>query len=163
MLLPFGTASSRSGTLGVKNIHVEVRAPAVLDHRAAVLLGGVALALVGGVALDHRAMHGLDHRPPEVGTQKVLVALLAGVQLHGDLARQFAAHGTVKRHDLLGRDLTGEAYLAFIAFPPCTENNHLHYNPSHEIMQLFGDGTCLRRDHIADASKNSKKYCAGFP
>ena len=101
------------GALGIENVHVEIRAPAVLDHRAAVLLGGVALALVGGVALDHRAMHGLDHRPPEVGTQKVLVALLAGVQLHGDLARQFAAHGTVKRHDLLGRDLAGEIYLSF--------------------------------------------------
>ena len=79
---------------------------------------------------------------------KVLVALLAGVQLHGDLARQFAAHGTVKRHDLLGRDLTGEIYLSFHRVSSLHGKYHLNYNPSHEIMQLFGgwdlpaDGSC---------------------
>ena len=79
---------------------------------------------------------------------KVLVALLAGVQLHGDLARQFAAHGTVKRHDLLGRDLTGEIYLSLHRVSSLHGKYHLNYNPSHEIMQLFGgwdlpaDGSC---------------------
>ena len=149
------------GALGIENVHVEIRAPAVLDHRAAVLLGGVALALVGGVALNHRAMHGLDHRPPEVGTQKVLVALLTGVQLHGDLARQLAAHGAVKRHDLLGRDLTGEAYLSFHrVFLLARKINICIITHCAKYCNSRRNGTGLRREHVTDVSKNGEKCCA---
>ena len=151
------------GALGIENVHVEIRAPAVLDHRAAVLLGGVALALVGGVALDHRAMHGLDHRPPEVGTQKVLVALLTGVQLHGDLSRQLAAHSTVKRHDLLGRDLTGEIYLSLHRVSSLHRDCRLHYNPMRKILQLPA-----KRDLPAEGSchgcvKKRRKMLCRYP
>ena len=50
------------------------------------LFGGVALAVVGGVALDDGAVDVLNHGAHELRVQVVLVALLAGVDLHRHLA-----------------------------------------------------------------------------
>ena len=96
------------GAFGIKNVHIKMPAPAVLDHRAAMGFSGVALAGVGGVAFYDRAVHGLNHRLPEVGAEEVLVARLAGMQLDGDAPAEFLADGAVQRDNALGRNVSGK-------------------------------------------------------
>ena len=57
------------------------------------------------VALDDRAVHTLDHRPPKFGGQEVLVALFAGMQLHGDVPLQLQTTGFVELQHAFGSDI----------------------------------------------------------
>ena len=61
-------------------------APAVQLHVLPVVLGGVAAAVVCGVALDDSAANMLDYILHKGRAQEILIAGLAGVQLHGDIA-----------------------------------------------------------------------------
>ena len=72
---------------------------------AAVLLGEIARTLIRRVALDDRAVHMLDHRPPKFRGQEVLVALFAGMQLHGDVPRQFQTTGFVELQHVFGSNI----------------------------------------------------------
>ena len=111
--MTFGNVQHHVRALGIQQVHMEMLAPAVLFQGSQVLLGGVPGAFVGSVALHHRAGNGFDHGLPEVRPQEILVAFLAGVQLHGDLAGQGDAQGLVKLHDLLGGQGAGEINLGW--------------------------------------------------
>ena len=73
--------------------------------KAAVLLGIVARSGIRRVALDDRAVHTLDHRPPKFRGQEVLVALFAGMQLHGDVPRQLQTAGFVELQHIFRGDI----------------------------------------------------------
>lgn len=111
--MTFGNVQHHVWALGVQQVNVKMLAPAVLFEGSQVLLGGVPGAFVGGVAFYHRAGNGFDHGLPEVRPQEILVAFLAGVQLHGNLAGQGDAQSPVKLHDLLGSQRTGEINLGW--------------------------------------------------
>ena len=89
----------------VHDVHGEGIRPAMVAHGLPVGGGGVAAARIRRVALDDRAVHMLDHRPPKFGGQEVLVALFAGMQLHGDVPRQFQTTGFVELQHVFGSDI----------------------------------------------------------
>ena len=106
---------------GIHQVHIEVLVPAVILDELAVGFGVVAdtvveLAAVSGVALDDRSLDALHHRLPEVGTQEVLVPLLAGVHLHGHLSRKLNAELLVHLHNDLRTDLLAEIHFCFCHF-----------------------------------------------
>ena len=103
--------------LRVHEVDGEIPVPAVLLYELEVGVGVVAHAragvAVGGVRLADRAAYLVYHRLPELGRHVVLVALLAGVDFHGDLAGQLHAEGVVHLHDRLGCESSGEINLRF--------------------------------------------------
>ena len=102
-------------SLYVHEVNGEVPVPAVLLYELEVGVRVVAHAragvAVGGVRLADRAAYLVYHGLPELGRHVVLVALLAGVDLNGDLAGQLYAEGIVHLHDRLAREFAGEIYL----------------------------------------------------
>ena len=102
------------GPLGVHQVHVE-GVPAMELQQLQVGCRMVPDAhveiAVGGVALHHGALDLLHHGSPEIGMEEVLVALLAGVDLHGHLAGEVDPQGVVELHHLLGGDLLREKNL----------------------------------------------------
>ena len=103
--LAVGDVQLHVRTFGVHQIDGKIAAPAVVLDQLAVLRRGVALALVGGVALDDRAADALDHRSPELGLQKVLIALLARMELDCYPAGKLPAQRLIERDHLFRRDL----------------------------------------------------------
>ena len=89
--LAAGNEQLQVGAFAVHDVHVEMLCPAVFAHQLLVAFGYIARARIGGVALHDGAFHMVDHRLPEVRAEEVLIALLAGVELHGHLAGQVNA------------------------------------------------------------------------
>ena len=102
--------------LGVGDVH-RAEGPAIDLQGLAVLFGGVAVALIEGVGLDDGslrqvALHQLLH--PLVGDD-VRTVLLAGVQLDGYLAPDFAAYPRVESAQAPGGQVAGEIDDGFVA------------------------------------------------
>ena len=72
----------------IQKIHRKMLQPAVVGKELLMPRCGVAMALIRSIALHHRASDMIDHRLPEGRTQKVLIALFAGMHLHRHLAGQ---------------------------------------------------------------------------
>ena len=98
--------------IGVHQVHIKIFGPAVLLQELAVCLSVVTHAgsgvAVGGIALHHGAVDLLHHGPPELRAQKILVALLPGVDLHRHLAGQLHSQGVVQLNNFFRGDLPGE-------------------------------------------------------
>ena len=110
--LAIGDGPHHVGTLGVHQVHVEVLGPAMLLQQLPVGLRMIpdtaGRITIGGIALHDGAVDLLYHGTPEFRTQEILVALLPGVDLHGHLAGQLHAQGTIQLHYFFRRDLPCE-------------------------------------------------------
>ena len=144
-------------SFGIHDVNVEQVAPAVLFHQLYVLGGLVAGAAVSSVALDHGAVDGVDDRLHELGTQEVLVAILAAVDFNGHLAGQFHAQLAVHLQHGLRGDLLGEidSRLCHKRFPP------LKYIISIETAEAVPNRNQLATHHRAKFPRpGRRRQCA---
>ena len=104
-LLAVGDFQLQIGAFGIHDIHIKIMAPAMVLHEFDVLVGGVPLAAVGGVAFHDGTVDRVNHGLHEFGPQKVLVALLAGVDLDCDLAGQGLAQRLIQPDHIFRGDV----------------------------------------------------------
>ena len=97
----------------VEQVNVEIVAPAVLFERDAVVFCGSAGAAVCGVALYDGAADFLHDGTPELRTQEVFVAELAGMYLNGNVAGQLAIEQLIHFNDLFRGDRFCKINLGF--------------------------------------------------
>ncbi len=98
---------------------------------------------VGGVALHDGAADRLHHGPPELRAQEVLVALLAGVDLHRHLAGQLDPQGAVQLNHLFRGDLPCKIDLCShnkTSYPGQTTLRPASYGRP-QICRLYSDTT----------------------
>ena len=125
--LALGDLQLDIGTFGIQQVKVEILVPAVLLDGLQMLFGGVALAVIGGIAFDDCAADVLDDGLPEVGTQEVLVADLARMDLDGDLAGQLLIEQEEELEDVFRGDVLCKVNLGF----------HRYASPLHNIFMVI--------------------------
>ena len=74
------------GTFRVHQVHGEAPGPAVFVQDLLMFFRRVPLAVIGGIAFYNGAVHMFDHGTHEFGMEEILVSVLAGVDLDGNLS-----------------------------------------------------------------------------
>ena len=117
--LSVGDGQHHIRALGIQKVYGEGTAPAVLFQQPGMLFRGVPLTGIRGVALHNGAADVINHRLPEFRTEKVLIALLAGVQLDGNIARKLLSGKLIQLDDLFRGDRSCKVNLsAHKSVPP---------------------------------------------
>ena len=100
------------GTFRVHQIHIEIFAPSMLFNQFQMRLGMITNTRcgisVGGVALYDRAVYFIYHRFPELRPQKILISLLARMNLHRYFAGQIHTKSPIKFYHLFRCDFPGK-------------------------------------------------------
>ena len=86
--------------LGIHDVNVGDLDPAVQLHGLSVRLGGISLSVICSVAFYYRSADAVNGRLHKIGAQEVLVARLAAVQLHGNVALKFNAQRFICSHNV---------------------------------------------------------------
>ena len=86
--------------LGIHDVNIGDLDPAVQLHGLSVRLGGISLSVICSVAFYYRSADAVNGRLHKIGAQEVLVARLAAVQLHGNVALKLNAQRFICSHNV---------------------------------------------------------------